>query len=48
MTNKPDTQQVQPNHWTRGGQAKTSDVRAATAKFLESQTPKPDAVEQSK
>lgn len=34
MTSKPDTAKEQSNTWTRGGQAKSSDVAATTAKFL--------------
>lgn len=40
MTSKPDTAKVQPNTWTQGGQAKSSDATAAMAKFLASQAPK--------
>lgn len=42
MTSKPDTAKEQPNTWTQGGQAKSSDAAAAMAKFLASQAPKSD------
>lgn len=34
MTSKPDTAKEQSNTWTLGGQAKSSDVAATTAKFF--------------
>lgn len=34
MTSKTDTAKEQPNTWTQGGQAKSSDAAAAMAKFL--------------
>lgn len=34
MTSKPATVKDRPNTWTQGGQAKSSDVVATTAKFL--------------
>lgn len=40
MTSKPDSTEEQPNTWTQGGQAKSSDAAAAMAKFLASQAPK--------
>lgn len=40
MSRKPNTPKEQPNIWTRGGQAKSSDVAATMAKFLDSQAPK--------
>jgi hypothetical protein len=40
MTSKSDNAKKQPNTWTQGGQAKSSDVAATMAKFLDSQAPK--------
>lgn len=40
MTTKADTVKEHPNTWTQGGQAKSSDVAAAMAKFLDTETPK--------
>nr|WP_193069074.1 hypothetical protein [Pseudomonas fluorescens] len=40
MTTKPDTAKEQPNTWTQGGQANSSDVAAAMAKYLDSEAPK--------
>jgi hypothetical protein len=40
MTSKSNTAKEQPNTWTQGGQAKSSDAAAAMAKFLASQAPK--------
>ncbi|MFL6970069.1 hypothetical protein ACJ6X8_27955 [Pseudomonas alvandae] len=37
MTTKPDTTKEQPNTWTLGGQAKSSDAAAAMPKFLDSE-----------
>jgi hypothetical protein len=37
MTSKSNTPKEQPNTWPRGGQAKSSDVAATMAKFLDSQ-----------
>ena len=37
MTSKSDTAKEQPNTWTQGGQAKSSDVAAAMAKFLDTE-----------
>jgi hypothetical protein len=34
MSSKPDNAKTQPNIWTCGGQAKSSDVAATTKKFL--------------
>ena len=39
MTTKPDTAKEEPNTWTQGGQAKSSDVAAAMSKFLDSEVP---------
>lgn len=39
MTSKPDTAKEQPNTWTRGGHAKSSDAAEAMAKFLAPQAP---------
>jgi hypothetical protein len=40
MTTKPDTAIKQPNTWSQGAQAKSSDVSAAMAKFLDYEAPK--------
>lgn len=37
MPSKSNTPKEQPNTWPRGGQAKSSDVAATMAKFLDSQ-----------
>ncbi|WP_439126311.1 MAG: hypothetical protein ACNJA3_28495 (plasmid) [Pseudomonas rhizophila] len=41
MTSKPDTVK-EPNTWTQGGQAKSSDAAATMVKFLATQAPKPN------
>lgn len=37
MTSKPDTAKEQPNTWTQGGQAKSSDVMTMNTKAIEHQ-----------
>ncbi|KNH43913.1 hypothetical protein [Pseudomonas lini] len=48
MTRKPDIAKEQPNTWTQGGPAKSSDAAATMAKFLAVTTDTSDLAQASK